>query len=56
MISNLFYFTTGIMIAQEYPQHIPNIKSTITHLINNANNPQFSSINYLISIFNNPKK
>lgn len=56
MISNFLYFTTGILVAQEFPQRIPNIKFTLNHLINNANNPDFSSINYLISLFNNPKK
>ena len=54
MISNLFYFTSGIIIAQEFPIHIPNIKSSIFHILNNANNPHFSTFNYIISIFNNP--
>lgn len=56
MISNIFYFTTGIFVAQEFPKHVPNVKSTIVHIIDNTNNPKFSTINYLISIINNSKK
>lgn len=56
MISHIFYFTTGIFVAQEFPQHVPNVKSTLVHIIDNANNPHFSTMNYLISLINNIKK
>lgn len=56
MISNLFYFTSGIIIAQEFNQHIPNVKNSISHILINYNNPNFSTFNYLNSLFNNTKK
>lgn len=56
MLSNLFYFTSGIIVAQEFNQHIPNVKNSISHILNNYNNPNFSTFNYLNSLFNNTKK
>ena len=49
---NLFYFTSGIYVAQKYPKSIPDIKSKIDEIANTIianNNWSYQDILKIIS-------